>query len=195
MKSGLVLTNSIVTKTGDDGKTFLLGSVRIPKNHIRVKSYGECDELNSYFGLTQSFIENIEIKSILNKIQFQIFEISAILATPIESISNANASKHSLILENSISYLETNINILEPQLPELKNFILPGGSSGSAFLHVTRTICRRVERTIVDLSSIEKIDNKLIIYFNRLSDLLFILARYNILKSNESEIIWKPENK
>ena len=189
------MTNSIVTKTGDDGKTFLLGSVRIPKNHIRVKSYGECDELNSYIGLVQTSIKEIEIKTILNKVQFQIFEISAILATPNESISDTKVSANSILLENSISYLETTINALEPQLPELKNFILPGGNYGSSLLHVARTICRRVERTIVELSSIEKIDSKLIIYFNRLSDLLFILARYNNLKSNEKEIIWKPENK
>ena len=189
------MKNSIVTKTGDDGKTFLLGSVRVPKNHIKVKSYGECDELNSIIGLSQVNIQHEEILYILQAIQFQIFELSAILATPLETQTPESELRHTTTLNKYISFLEKKIEVIEPQLPELKNFILPGGNLGSSFLHLARTVCRRVERTLLDLNDVEKINASLLIYFNRLSDLLFILARYENTLSGIPENIWKSEGK
>ncbi len=184
------MKNSIVTKTGDSGLTFLLAGVRIPKNHIRVKTYGESDELNSLLGLAQSSVKEEEIITILKQIQSQIFELSVILATPSSAIKIEEDTKHTNFIVKFITFLEKNIDELEPQLPQLKNFILPGGNQGSSFLHLARTVCRRVERTIIDLRDVEPINPNLIIYFNRLSDLLFILARYENLKSNIKENIW-----
>lgn len=184
------MKNSIVTKTGDSGQTFLLAGVRIAKNNIRVKTYGESDELNSLLGVAQSSVKQKDILKILEQLQSQIFELSAILATPSSSIKPEDETKHTNLVTNYITFLEQNIDQLEPQLPELKNFILPGGNQGSAFLHLARTVCRRVERTIIDLREVEQVNPKLIIYFNRLSDLLFILARYENFKSNVKENIW-----
>ena len=152
------MKHSIVTKTGDDGKTFLLAGVRIPKNHLRVKSYGESDELNSLLGVALTTIQEKQILRIITKIQSHIFELGAILATPANTISEEDSVKHTQLIDKFISFLEQNINKLEPELPELKNFILPGGSTGSSFLHLARTVCRRVERTIVDLNEVEKIN-------------------------------------
>lgn len=187
------MKHSITTKTGDDGKTFLLGGVRIAKNHLRVKCYGDCDELNSYLGLVQSFIQHEEINSIINAIQMQIFDLSAILATPPDSMKPETDIKNSQLEQQSILYLEEKINYYEPQLPELKNFIIPGGTKGSSLLHVSRTICRRVERSVIELSQVEKVDSHLIVFFNRLSDLLFILARFENQLSGQSDIIWKSD--
>jgi cob(I)alamin adenosyltransferase len=185
------MKNSIVTKTGDDGKTFILSGMRLPKNHIRIKSYGESDELNSVLGLASSSISDNKILSILNNIQNQIFELGAILATPEEAIDKENKKKHSDLISNFINFLEGKISELEPQLPELKNFILPGGNLGSSFLQLARTVCRRVERTIIDLNDLEKINSLVVIYFNRLSDMLFILARFENYTSKVEEKIWK----
>lgn len=187
------MKHSIVTKTGDDGKTFLLAGVRIPKNHIRVKSYGESDELNSILGIARSNVKNELILKILSTIQSQIFELGAILATPSKEITLENETKNTNLISTFIDFLEKQVDELEPQLPELKNFILPGGTTGSSYLHFGRTVCRRVERTIIDLNEVEKINPKLVIYFNRLSDLLFILARFEnyILKIEEN--IWHSQ--
>ena len=185
------MKHSIVTKTGDDGKTFLLAGVRIAKNHIRVKTYGECDELNSLLGLCQSTVQDKEILEIMSTIQFQIFELSSILATPNEAISNEQETKNSELIQKYLEVLEEKIEKLEPLLPELKNFILPGGSLGASYLHLARTVCRRVERSILDLYEIEKINIYFLSYFNRLSDLLFILARWENHKSDAPEKIWK----
>ena len=189
------MKHSIVTKTGDDGKTFLLGSVRVPKNHIKVKTYGECDELNSLIGLSRVNIQHEEIMSILQTIQYQIFELSAVLATPLENQTPESELKHTDLLNRFISFLENKIQVIEAQLPELKNFILPGGNLGSSFLHLARTVCRRVERTLLDLNELEKINTNFLIYFNRLSDLLFILARYENTLSGIPENIWKSGTK
>lgn len=187
------MKHSIVTKTGDDGKTFLLAGVRIPKNHIRVKSYGESDELNSLIGIAISSLQINDIKTILTSIQSQIFELGAILATPSKAITNEQNDKNTTLLTKFITFLEKNVDELEPKLPELKNFILPGGSTGASFLHLARTVCRRVERTVIDLHEVEPINPKLIMYFNRLSDLLFILARYENYNSHVEEIVWHSE--
>ncbi len=187
------MKHSIVTKTGDDGKTFLLASVRISKNHIRVKSYGESDELNSILGIVRASVKNEQILDILSIIQSQIFELGAILATPSKEITSDDDQKNTNLISKFIDFLENSVDELEPQLPELKNFILPGGTLGSSYLHLARTVCRRVERTVIDLNEVEKINPKVIIYYNRLSDLLFILARYENYKLHIEENKWTSQ--
>ena len=187
------MKNSIVTKTGDAGKTFLLAGVRIPKNNIRVKSYGESDELYSILGIVQSSIQNDEVNDTIKSVQSQLFELSVILATPDKAVTPESNKNNTTMIDRFITILEAKIDKLEPNLPELKNFILPGGVIGASYLHLARTVCRRVERTVLDLNDIEPVNPKLLVYFNRLSDLLFILARYVNMVSNVKEIIWVSE--
>lgn len=187
------MKNSIVTKTGDAGETFLLAGVRIPKNNIRVKSYGESDELNSILGIVQSSIQNDEINGIIKTVQSQLFELSVILATPLKAIKPETDKNNTTMIDRYITFLEAKIDKLEPTLPELRNFILPGGIIGASYLHLARTVCRRVERTILDLNDFERVNSRILVYFNRLSDLLFILARYFNMVSNVQENIWISE--
>ena len=188
------MKNSIVTKTGDDGKTYLLGGVRVPKNDLRVKTYGEIDELNSIIGLTICHSSSKNVIELALVIQNHLFEIGSILATPDENQAKFYP-RLELELKEYLGYLEDKINELEPTLPTLKNFILPGGSVSSSYFHLARTVCRRVERTILDLMSNFNVNIELLKFFNRLSDLLFILARYENITNNVEDKIWKGRNK
>ena len=180
----------IYTKTGDDGNTSLFGGKRVSKSNLRIKAYGTTDELNALIGVILT--ENVVpfTKDILIQVQNDLFEIGAELASP-DSDKNKNGIIPSLSY-NKIKFLEECIDKIEIELPELKNFILPGGSNSSALLHFARTICRRAERNIVELSEESKISQNIIIYLNRLSDLLFVTARYENLKASITEIKWKP---
>ncbi|WXR61026.1 cob(I)yrinic acid a,c-diamide adenosyltransferase [Peptostreptococcaceae bacterium AGR-M142] len=164
----------IYTKTGDGGKTSLYDSNRIDKDSIRVEAYGTIDELNSYLGLARSFCEDDEIKSILFDIQRKLFDVAGELATmDVQKFPER-------IDENQVIKLEEIIDnyLLKMNKDEAFKFIIPGSNKSSATLHVARTICRRAERRILTLSKTDKISSLLIKYINRLSDVIYTLARF-----------------
>lgn len=174
----------IYTKTGDKGKTSLFGGERVDKDDIRVECYGTVDELNSILGLTVTEVTDGEIKKTLQQIQNDLFTLAGELATPSkkEFVSPIN--------QNQIDFLENQIDFFEEKLPQLKQFILPGGSKGAALLHVARSVCRRSERLVVKLSKNNVISENIIIYLNRLSDLLFVLARFENDVNQIPDVPW-----
>lgn len=177
----------IYTKTGDKGTTALYGGKRLSKGDWRIEAYGTVDELNAHIGLVASLIKDIEYKDVLQDIQSRLFDIGTHLA--------AEPGKKNLILpeipETKISILEQYIDTMNEQLPELKNFILPGGNVEAANCHVARTVCRRAERNVVRLAENEAVELVLIQYLNRLSDFLFVLARKLVHDAKDNEIVWK----
>jgi len=177
----------IYTKSGDEGKTSLFGGKRVEKNHIRLKAYGTIDELNSVLGVASSFAEDEYTNKIIFEIQNSLFRIGSELATPPEIKSKAVVA----ISQEEIHNLEQVIDNIELKLNPLKNFILPGGSQSASFLHLARTVCRRAERKIIELDLAESINPDIIIYIIRLSDLLFVLARFANHISSTPEIEWK----
>lgn len=176
----------IYTKTGDKGETALFGGERVPKDALRIEAYGSVDELNSLLGIIRAFKSHESIDSLLGKIQHQLFELGADLATPIAHQSPLIPR----IKKKHARALEKFIDRLEKKLQPLKTFILPGGSISASYLHLARTICRRAERNVVRLSRNEDIGNDIVIYLNRLSDLLFVIARYSNLLDKHEEIKW-----
>ncbi len=178
----------IYTKTGDRGDTGLFGGGRVSKDSKRIEAYGTVDELNTFIGLTIVEIKNDEITKLLQKIQNELFVLGSNLATP--DIDKNKKLKIPKITEKMIKDAEEAIDHFEEKLEPLKNFILPGGSKGAALLHICRTICRRAERKTVALNLSEKINDSLIIYLNRLSDLFFVLARYENLISDIPDVKW-----
>ena len=172
----------IYTRRGDKGKTTLIGSTTVPKDHLRVEAYGAVDELNAVLGTVLAFSEMKEVTECLEKIQNDLFVIGAELAS--------KGTKTRSIAPSRISELEAEIDALEPDLPPLKNFILPGGSKTASLLHLARTICRRAERRVVSLSHKEKVNADTITYLNRVGDLLFMQARYVNYRKKVAEILW-----
>ena len=179
----------IYTKKGDKGKTNLFGTdKRISKSSKRVKSYGEIDELNSFIGMIKSLESKDQFKDIkkeLERIQNDLFIIGGELAT----ISN-DKKLIKRIEKKDVIRLENSIDSHSDKLEPLENFILPGGSTIAALFHVGRTICRRAERNIVELNEAEEINEEIIVYLNRLSDLLFILARISNKMLDVKDIKW-----
>ncbi|MSQ46687.1 MAG: cob(I)yrinic acid a,c-diamide adenosyltransferase [Ignavibacteria bacterium] len=175
----------IYTKTGDKGETSLYGGKRVSKDILRIECYGTVDELNSVIGLARSNKCAKKIDNILKIIQNELFVIGADLATP-----NEVKSKTDKIADENILQLEKFIDTLDSELPQLQNFILPGGSKCGALIHFARTVSRRAERLVVSLSKQEKIDNQIIIYLNRLSDLLFVMARFQNKQDKKTEYKW-----
>ena len=173
----------IYTKKGDKGKTSLFDGKKVLKYNKKVDTYGTIDELNSVIGITRSFVKIKLINNELEKIQNDLFEIGSSLAI--------SKTKKTPQLKERPSDFENLIDYLSSKLPELKNFILPGGGRGGAHLHLCRTVSRRAERKIVELSRKEKIDPLILIYLNRLSDLFFVMARFVNFKEKEKEMIWK----
>jgi len=162
----------IYTKTGDDGETGLFGGPRVRKDAPRIEAYGTVDELNSVLGMARAETMPSEIDGLLARVQNQLFNVGAELATPQpEKLSIAR------IGPAEIAALEEAIDHHELTLDPLKQFILPGGVRGAALLHLARTVCRRAERSLVTLAALEPLSGALLIYLNRLSDLLFVLAR------------------
>lgn len=180
---------SIYTKSGDKGETGLLGGRRVSKSTPRIVAIGEIDELNAALGvlcaLKREEKEQEKVIETLHDIQSDLFMIGAELADP-EKKSPALP-----LQTNDVQKLEQWIDEREKKLPELKNFILPGGTPFAAHAHLARAICRRAERTVVALHEKESINPQIIIYLNRLSDLLFMLAREDIYEKRGKEILWK----
>ncbi len=175
----------IYTKTGDQGSTSLFGGKRLPKNHIRIESYGAVDELNSHLGLLRDQNMHSPIKDLLETIQNKLFIIGSNLASDPDKEMNLSKIKLS-----DIELLETQIDAFEKELPELKNFILPGGHIHISSCHIARCVCRRAERRAVALSIDSEVDSLIIKYLNRLSDFLFVLARKIALDLEVDEILW-----
>ena len=178
----------VYTKKGDKGQTSLIGGTRVPKSSLRIEAYGTVDELNSYIGLIRDAIKDDASIAILQEIQDRLFTIGSSLA------SDPDKSKMVIpdLLEEDILLLERQIDKMQEVLPALKAFVLPGGHLTASFAHVARCVCRRGERIAVDLSQNEYVDQKVLSYLNRLSDYLFVLARYIVVKNQGQEIPWKP---
>jgi len=166
----------IYTKTGDKGETGLFGGKRVQKSSSRINAYGTVDELNAAVGLALCDVEDEKVNSVLKKLQHQLFTVGADLATPLE-VGSKNISIPR-VSEEYILESEKAIDFFDNQLEELRYFILPGGTKSAAQLHVARTICRRAEREVVLLSQQEEINQNIVIFLNRISDLLFVLSRF-----------------
>jgi len=178
----------IYTKTGDNGQTGLIGGTRVSKSDVRIEAYGTVDELNSFIGMLMCYDAVGLQKQVLESIQNKLFVIGSNLAT---DQSATQISEKSIISESDIAKIENEIDKMNAELPELRAFILPGGSFEGSFCHICRTISRRAERRIVDLGSLYGVDNHIIVYVNRLSDYFFTLARYISLNISAKEILWK----
>lgn len=187
----------IYTKTGDKGETSLYGGTRVSKAAARVESYGTLDELNAFIGLAKAEISDEKVLSQLQKIQFDLFTVGSEAATPTDKMLLANGKSRLdlLISEEEIIELELWMDDLDAELEPLRFFILPSGGKAAATIHVCRTVCRRAERSMVFLRETEEVRPELIKYLNRLSDYLFILARYISKISGEKEDYWDPSER
>ncbi|MBA4312933.1 MAG: ATP:cob(I)alamin adenosyltransferase [Chlorobiaceae bacterium] len=179
----------IYTKTGDRGDTALLGGKRVQKDSLRIETYGTIDELNSVIGISRSLNEHHEIDLLLFNLQSELFTLGAELATP----AGVKNSSTKFLSDENIIRLEKLIDDMETRLPRLKNFILPGGNKCAAMLHYARTVCRRAERLAVRLARDESIRDFPVIYLNRLSDFLFVIARLSNSLSNTPETKWSAD--
>lgn len=179
----------IYTRTGDTGDTGLFGGGRVPKDAVRVDAYGEVDELNAAIGLAAAISADQRIDDVLAPVQRDLFSVGAILATPDRDKMREQLAKARLDGAR-IGELERAIDAAEESLPPLKAFVLPGGSPKASALHVARTVCRRAERRVVQLAREEEIPGDVVIYLNRLSDLLFVLARLANERDGAAEVTW-----
>ena len=179
----------IYTKTGDAGQTGLFGGGRVPKDDVRVAAYGEVDELNAFVGLARATEPSPRIDDLLVLIQRDLFAIGALLATP-DRDKMAQHLEKARIDDARIDQLERAIDDGEAELAPLRTFILPGGTQKAAALHIARTVCRRAERQVVRLQRDIELPPLAIIYLNRLSDLLFTLARVANHRAGAAEVIW-----
>ena len=180
----------IYTKTGDNGKTSLIGGTKVLKSHARIEAYGTVDELNSNIGLCRDLITDKDIRELLKEIQDRLFTIGSALACDPEKEPKLKIPD---LKETDVSFLEDAMDKMDSELPPLQYFIMPGGHPTVSHLHISRCVCRRAERLVVDLLiSDEDQDNLIIKYINRLSDYLFVLARYMAKKLDVEEVSWKP---
>jgi len=179
----------IYTKGGDKGDTSLIGGKRVPKSSKRINAYGDVDELNASIGVAISFIEDDEVRKLLEKIQSELFIVGSDLADPSypDSINN-----NPRVNDTMVTNLENFIDKYDQEVGAIQYFILPGGSREASLLHLARGIARRAERDCVELSSIERINPAIISYLNRLSDLLFMLARAMNKRRDVNDVPWHP---
>jgi cob(I)alamin adenosyltransferase len=188
----------IYTKTGDKGTTALFGGTRVPKHHIRIESYGTVDELNSHLGLIRDQDINQHYKDLIIHIQDRLFTVGAILATDPEKAILKNGRERlniPKISSDNILLLEKEMDVMNAALPPMTHFVLPGGHQTVSFCHIARCVCRRAERLATALNEIETIDPNALMYLNRLSDYLFVLARKLSFDLKANEIKWIPEKR
>lgn len=182
----------IYTRTGDKGTTALFGADRVSKTHPRIRAYGTIDEVNSLVGLARAHLPSSDhiatVRRILLDVQSDLFVLGADLATP--SGSKAEVPR---ITSDHVTNLEREIDRLEEDLEDLKQFILPGGSPAAASLHASRTVCRRAERLVLEAAEEEEISAEAAVYLNRLSDLLFVAARWTNKMEGRKETTWPPK--
>ena len=186
----------IYTKTGDQGETSLYGGTRVRKSNIRIDAYGTVDELNSYIGLIRDHIEETALRRDLITIQNKLFTMGAMLATPEDKEKLKNGTdrlKIEKIQKEEIKFLEDRMDAMNATLKPMTHFILPGGHIAVSFCHIARCVCRRAERITVELADQETVNREVLIYLNRLSDYLFVLARKLTKDNKVEEIPWKGE--
>jgi cob(I)alamin adenosyltransferase len=182
----------IYTKSGDQGETSLFGGERVKKHHLSIQAYGTIDELNSWCGLVKDHLFSSNQKQQLLSIQDTLFVIGSHLA------SNGDEkliSKLPLVSESAISFLENSIDEMDEDLPQMKNFILPGGHFLSSYCHLSRCVCRRAERLIIELNESLSVNPIIVKYLNRLSDYFFTLSRHVLLQNDIKEQPWIPSKK
>jgi cob(I)alamin adenosyltransferase len=177
----------IYTKTGDLGETSLLGGARVPKDHLRVAAYGDVDETNAALGAVRALAEET-LERLLHGIQKDLFAIGAQLADPTHRVAAKRAK--AAVKAGQVRRLERAIDVREAKLPPLRSFVMPGGTPAAALLHQARTVCRRAERSVVTLARETDVDPRIIVYLNRLSDLLFVLARFENHRAGIGEDRW-----
>ena len=200
------MTLRIYTRTGDTGNTGLFGGKRVAKDDLRVEAYGAVDELNASLGVVLAFGSNAKgfdaIATVLTRVQHDLFQLGADLATPFDDLAGPGVkSRIKRVGPERVIYLEERIDLFESELEPLKQFVLPGGMAPAALLHVSRTICRRAERRCVTLANsasetsdtADVINPEVIRYLNRLSDLLFVLARATNSRADVPDVKWNPE--
>ncbi len=176
----------VYTKTGDKGTTALFGGARVPKNHIRIEAYGTVDELNSQLGLLRDHTKEAALRATLKEIQSRLFTVGAILATD-PSKKNVQAPD---LRTSDVVLLENEIDQMEQKVEPLRSFILPGGHPVVSYCHIARCVCRRAERQTVHLDHLQSVQPLVIQYLNRLSDYLFVLARYIAKIEQVEEVVW-----
>lgn len=179
----------IYTRTGDKGQTSLLGGKRVPKDHVRIEAYGTIDELNSHLGMLRD-LAGTHQRELIISIQERLFSLGSRLASA--STEEADKFKVPHVEEADIIALETAMDRMDAELPEMRNFILPGGHPTVSQAHICRTVCRRAERLVVSIAEQEQLPETIVRYLNRLSDLLFVLARWLGQAFGAEEIPWKP---
>ena len=188
--------NRIYTRLGDEGTTSLAGGQRVAKDDLRIEAYGTVDELNAYIGVACASLEDLreteprlgELASILHRVQHELFNLGSILAT----LAGDVHPKQPRVRFGEVRQLEAEIDRMNADLPALRSFVLPGGSRLNAELHVSRTVCRRAERTLVALSRREEIPEESLQYLNRLSDALFVWSRWVMSVLGVEEVLWEP---
>lgn len=180
--------SKVYTKTGDKGTTSLIGGTRVKKCDIRIESYGTIDELNSFIGLLSSYVTEQETLDLLAEMQNVLFNVGCNLAM---GENFKKELKESVVADVLIEHVEKSIDRMQDAIPQLKSFVIPGGSRSASVAHVCRTVCRRAERLIIALSENAEVDSNLMAYVNRLSDYFLVLSRYlnNIEKVDEK--IWQ----
>jgi cob(I)alamin adenosyltransferase len=178
----------LYTRTGDAGETSLLGGARVRKDHLRVAAYGEVDELNAAIGAAEAAGLDGRARALLQEVQRDLFAIGALLADPGRGV--AAKREKTAIGRPAIARLEEEIDRREARLPRLRAFILPGGAPGAAQLHLGRAVCRRAERAVIALAHRERVPDDVLAYLNRLSDLLFVMARDENRRRRRMERRW-----
>jgi len=174
--------SKIYTRTGDDGTTGLGDGTRVMKDEARIEAIGTVDELNSLLGAVLTYDPSEPVRGILTRLQHDLFDLGGELSLPgTTTMSNA-----------SVARLENDLDALNAQLPPLKEFVLPGGTGAAAACHAARTVCRRAERSLVHLNRTEPVNPAALHYLNRLSDLLFVSARYLNKAAHQNEPLWRP---
>lgn len=178
----------IYTKTGDRGTTGLYGGGRVRKDDPRVEAYGSVDELNATLGVALSTVADEEIRAALRKLQDELFTLGGELATP---DPEAAAKQLRPVGDEEIGWMERLMDRIDAEVPPLRKFVLPGGHAGAAHLHLARTVCRRAERRVLSLSDHAPVRDGVLVYLNRLSDLLFMLARLQAVRAGVPEPTWE----
>lgn len=179
----------VYTKTGDKGKTGLIGGTRVFKSDTRLEAYGTVDELNSFIGMIRSFRIEDNIADFLIEVQQKLFVVGGYLATDQGRMKVQSATT---IYPEDIEYIENEIDRLDANLPQMTHFVLPGGNQLVSYCHIARTVCRRTERVVVKMAEFYPVEESVVKYINRLSDFLFVLARKLCQDESFEEIKWTP---
>lgn len=187
----MVKLNKIYTRTGDDGSTGLVDGSRLSKDSARVSAYGDVDETNSVIGIARLQLTNLALDRILARIQNELFDLGADLATPLPAKGDPDSEYALRIVGSQVTRLETDLDTLNADMTALTSFILPGGSAPAAYLHQARTIARRAERMMVTLATDTAVNPHALAYINRLSDFLFVAARW-CNDQGADDVLWEP---